>query len=205
MIRAAVVALIAIAPVSALAHPGGLDASGGHHDRKNGGYHSHRSSSSGSQSPPKQIAAYQVRTQARTTARTTAREEAPTQDRRTMLAEDLSPVQRAIPVVAGDQVLAKPVVESRAPLIAATRSDTPASVAEVRKPDPRVEKWNRESRTWTSVSGSTLRARLVSTVGRDDERVVSLERESGVVQKVSITKLSWEDRLYVDDWHRRRS
>lgn len=36
----AVVALITLAP--GFAHPGGLDAEGGHHDRKNGGYHYHR-------------------------------------------------------------------------------------------------------------------------------------------------------------------
>ncbi len=28
--------------VPVVAHPGGLDANGGHHDRKNGGYHYHR-------------------------------------------------------------------------------------------------------------------------------------------------------------------
>lgn len=38
--------------VSALAHPGGLDASGCHNDRKRGGYHCHRGSPMPSPSPP---------------------------------------------------------------------------------------------------------------------------------------------------------
>jgi hypothetical protein len=35
------VVLFTLSPF-AFAHPGGLDASGGHHDRRNGGYHCHR-------------------------------------------------------------------------------------------------------------------------------------------------------------------
>jgi hypothetical protein len=39
--------LLAHGPVSAPAHPGGLDAFGCHHNRKAGGYHCHRGSLAG--------------------------------------------------------------------------------------------------------------------------------------------------------------
>ncbi|WP_410705871.1 excalibur calcium-binding domain-containing protein [Brevundimonas diminuta] len=50
------VALLALAPVAASAHPGGLNAEGCHNDRKNGGYHCHRGSGGGSSrsTPPSQ-------------------------------------------------------------------------------------------------------------------------------------------------------
>lgn len=49
-------ALLLLAPLAASAHPGGLNAEGCHNDRKNGGYHCHRGSSSGSSrsAPPSQ-------------------------------------------------------------------------------------------------------------------------------------------------------
>jgi len=49
-----VVVLVAIATWAAPIHPhgGGLDASGCHHDRKNGGYHCHRSQPTHSGSSP---------------------------------------------------------------------------------------------------------------------------------------------------------
>jgi hypothetical protein len=69
--------------VQLLMHPGGLDSSGGHHDRRNGGYHYHASHSAG---PPINVAAQEaflaaaraesVRREARTTARLEAREAA---------------------------------------------------------------------------------------------------------------------------------
>jgi hypothetical protein len=34
--------VLSLACGAALAHPGGLDGNGCHHDRKNGGYHCHR-------------------------------------------------------------------------------------------------------------------------------------------------------------------
>ncbi|MET3528086.1 MULTISPECIES: excalibur calcium-binding domain-containing protein [Phenylobacterium] len=40
--QAAIVAAIALLPVSAFGHPGGLDASGCHNNRKTGDYHCHR-------------------------------------------------------------------------------------------------------------------------------------------------------------------
>ncbi|KAF0235087.1 MAG: hypothetical protein FD177_246 [Desulfovibrionaceae bacterium] len=42
MTRALVLILLLSLPVSALAHGGGLDGYGGHHNRKAGGYHIHR-------------------------------------------------------------------------------------------------------------------------------------------------------------------
>lgn len=53
-----------------LAHPGGLDSFGGHHDRKNGGYHYHRGGPSVSR-PPIQLPS--PRTTARNTGTTTPR------------------------------------------------------------------------------------------------------------------------------------
>lgn len=49
-------ALLLLVPVAASAHPGGLNAEGCHNDRKNGGYHCHRGTSSGSSrsAPPSQ-------------------------------------------------------------------------------------------------------------------------------------------------------
>lgn len=38
-------------PAAAIAHPGGLDASGCHHDRRNGGYHCHRGPSAPAPAP----------------------------------------------------------------------------------------------------------------------------------------------------------
>lgn len=48
--------LLLLAPAVASAHPGGLNAEGCHNDRKNGAYHCHRGSSSGSSrsAPPSQ-------------------------------------------------------------------------------------------------------------------------------------------------------
>ena len=60
------------------AHSGGLDSSGGHHDRKNGGYHYH-SSSARAYTPPAALPAFlppAPRRSARTTARMSARVEA---------------------------------------------------------------------------------------------------------------------------------
>lgn len=42
-----VAALVAVVPAAAPAHPGGLNAEGCHNNRKTGGYHCHRASSSG--------------------------------------------------------------------------------------------------------------------------------------------------------------
>jgi len=44
------VAVLSI-PGSLLAHSGGLNADGGHHDRKNGGYHCHRKPAAGTSVP----------------------------------------------------------------------------------------------------------------------------------------------------------
>jgi hypothetical protein len=70
-------AILGLAFVSALggvaaAHPGRTDANGGHHDRKNGGYHYH----GGGVSLPEPRATIRIepRTTARTSARTTARQ-----------------------------------------------------------------------------------------------------------------------------------
>ena len=63
----------------ASAHGGGLDSSGGHHDRKNGGYHYHRSSPSASVAPlsfPRAFAPV-ARVAPRMTARSSARTSSP--------------------------------------------------------------------------------------------------------------------------------
>ncbi|WP_261936105.1 excalibur calcium-binding domain-containing protein [Sphingomonas bisphenolicum] len=52
-IGAAIVAHLLSAPC-AFGHPGGLNAEGCHNDRKNGGYHCHRTSSSGAPAPRRQ-------------------------------------------------------------------------------------------------------------------------------------------------------
>jgi hypothetical protein len=72
-----------------LAHGGGLDSNGGHHDRKNGGYHYHRSVSTPDPvAAPTPVvmeepspAARKPRTGYRTAVRTTARTDAPTEPR----------------------------------------------------------------------------------------------------------------------------
>lgn len=46
-----IAALVAFVPVSATAHPGGLNAEGCHNNRKTGGYHCHRSGASSKQRP----------------------------------------------------------------------------------------------------------------------------------------------------------
>lgn len=54
-----------------LAHPGGLDANGGHNDRKNGGYHYHRTPPAGvgaATASPKQDAAPAVDAKAKESA-----------------------------------------------------------------------------------------------------------------------------------------
>ncbi len=38
----ALAAVLVFVPLPAFAHGGGLDANGGHHDRRRGGYHCHR-------------------------------------------------------------------------------------------------------------------------------------------------------------------
>jgi len=48
-----VVAMVAL-PVAAIAHPGGLNAEGCHNDRKNGGYHCHRSGNGARGATPNQ-------------------------------------------------------------------------------------------------------------------------------------------------------
>ena len=48
---ALIAAMIAV-PVAAAAHPGGLNAEGCHNDRKNGGYHCHRSGNGSRGSTP---------------------------------------------------------------------------------------------------------------------------------------------------------
>lgn len=50
LMKATVFLLSTFAVLGATAHPGGLDANGGHNDRKNGGYHYHRSPPSASPS-----------------------------------------------------------------------------------------------------------------------------------------------------------
>lgn len=81
-----------------LAHSGGLDSSGGHHDRKNGGYHYH-SSSARAYTPPAALPAFlppAPRTSARTTARMSARVEARQQREELAQAEKVKRVEKAI-------------------------------------------------------------------------------------------------------------
>jgi hypothetical protein len=47
------ISALSIAAVSVSGHPGGLDSNGGHNDKKNGGYHFHRSPSVPASSSPK--------------------------------------------------------------------------------------------------------------------------------------------------------
>lgn len=49
--RPLILALVLMAPSSALAHGGGLNAQGCHNDRRNGGYHCHRAQAPARQSP----------------------------------------------------------------------------------------------------------------------------------------------------------
>lgn len=65
-------------------HPGGLDAHGGHNDRRTGGYHYHSGAPSPAP-PPVPLAIPEPRVMARTTSRLQPRTEARTVDRRTEL------------------------------------------------------------------------------------------------------------------------
>lgn len=50
--------VLLLTPAMCFAHPGGLDSKGGHHDRKNGGYHYHRSTTAALPAePPRQSSA----------------------------------------------------------------------------------------------------------------------------------------------------
>lgn len=70
--RAALVVLLCTPAVHA--HPGGLDSQGGHHDRKSGGYHVHRSSGGGPShiSVPQPLYRTDARDEPRQQPRTTA-------------------------------------------------------------------------------------------------------------------------------------
>ncbi len=71
-----VVALLACVTFStfSFAHSGGLDANGGHHDRKNGGYHYHGGGPSSSYSPSIRLAPrYEPRTDVNTSSRSESR------------------------------------------------------------------------------------------------------------------------------------
>lgn len=50
--RFAIIVAITLAAGPAHAHGGGLDANGCHHDRKNGGYHCHRTPAPAVRAPP---------------------------------------------------------------------------------------------------------------------------------------------------------
>lgn len=176
-----VAALIVMSiPSPALAHPGGLDSNGGHNQR-GGGYHYHRGGSGGGSSEVLladflTAARTQARSQARMTARVSARDSADNVGRREEKPAKLSDSPRSVP--------------PRKPELS---------------PEDWRDKWQQDARIWTSVSGSTLIARLLSAVGSGDDRVLSLERDDRIVLRVPIVKLIHEDRLYVDNWARKRS
>lgn len=83
MRRALLVGLALLVPASAVAHPGRTDASGGHNDRKNGGYHYHGGGGRSPSTPsiattPRTTYRTEANTGTRTTARTAATEDAQT-------------------------------------------------------------------------------------------------------------------------------
>lgn len=102
MLRFAIIFVAVCLPAAALGHPGGLDASGGHHDRKNGGYHYHRSPPRDPEPPPPSPIreAPVARTTARTSYRDDARTEARTEDARSLTAKEF-PVTKAVSGWAG--------------------------------------------------------------------------------------------------------
>lgn len=173
-------------PVAAVAHPGGLDSSGGHNDRRNGGYHSHRAAAaiaepvSPLRSPGATRATPAPRTTARTTARTSARTSAVEEDRRALLAEP-------------------DFVNSRPATSAAKTTQQVATTEE-----EWLATWDREARIFTSIAGTTLLARLKSVAGSGDDRVITLERRDHSLCRTPVVKLVHEDIAYVDTWTYRK-
>jgi hypothetical protein len=80
------VAIVLTVPYLAYGHPGGLDANGGHYNRRTGGYHYHGGGGGGGGSLGQSSAAEEraprttSRRRARTSARTTSRRDAPAHD-----------------------------------------------------------------------------------------------------------------------------
>lgn len=60
--------------------------------------------------------------------------------------------------------------------------------------------WEQESRLFTSITGSTLVARLRSVAGSGDDRVADLERRDHSLCRTPVVKLVHEDIVYIDTW-----
>lgn len=68
----------------------------------------------------------------------------------------------------------------------------------------RVAQWHAESHVFTSDAGTTLRARVKSSMGPAGTRIVTLEREDGTLVRVAENRLADQDRKFIDDWFKSR-
>jgi hypothetical protein len=208
----ALLALTIAISVSELAnaHPGGLDSSGGHHNRRSGGYHFHGLAHSSS---PPAIAVPPVRTQPRLQQRTTYRTK-PRLDysRGKTEVTTNSFVENEIANV--PKILGTERIEKAVKLLSFADREIAVGQREVGLKyyrrlvllysDTNEGKLAAEKlrdlaldepfRTWTDRSGKhTVEARFVSA----ENGIVRLERKNGAFINVAIDSLSIHDQQYV--------